>query len=90
MTGARFLVRICLEKLLGDDYIHEGDIFSLVARKKLMVHNKTGITKSDGPREFSTGPPMAISPLWCSRMSVSLFYTLMMEVKDVGEIIDSI
>ena len=51
-----------------------------------MVHNKTGITKSDGPREFSTGPPMAISPLWCSRVSVFLFYTLMMEVKDVGEI----
>ena len=52
-----------------------------------MVHNKTGITKLAGPREVSTGPPMAISPLWCSRMSVSLFYTLMMEVKNVGEII---
>ena len=75
--------------LLGDDYIHEGDVFSLVA-KKLMVHNKTGISKSDEPREFSTGPPIAISLLRCSRMSVSLFYTLMMEVKDVGEIIDRI
>ena len=31
---------------------------------------------------------MAISPLWCSLMRESLFYTLMMEVKDVGEIID--
>ena len=31
---------------------------------------------------------MTISPLWCSQMSVSLFYTLMMEVKDAGEIID--
>ena len=55
-----------------------------------MVHNKTGITKSDGPRKFSTGPPIAISPLWCSRRSVSLFYTLIMEVKDVGEINDRI
>ena len=31
---------------------------------------------------------MAIGPLWCFLMSVSLFYTIMMEVKDVGEIID--
>ena len=30
---------------------------------------------------------MAIGPLWCSLMSVRLFYTLMMEVKDIGEII---
>ena len=30
---------------------------------------------------------MAISPLWCSLMSVRLVYTLMMEVKDVEEII---
>ena len=31
---------------------------------------------------------MAISPLWCSLISVSLFNTLMMEVKDVGKIND--
>ena len=90
LTGARFWYAFVIKKLLGDDYIHEGDTFSLVARKKLMVHNKTGITKLDGPKELSTGPPMVISLLWCSRMSVSLFYTLMMEVKDVGEIIDRI
>ena len=90
LTGARFLVRICHKKLIGDDYIHAADIFSLVARKTLMVHNKTGITTSGGPREFSTGHKMAISPLWCSLMSVSLFNTLVMEVKDVGEIIDRV
>ena len=33
---------------------------------------------------------MTISPLWCSLMSVSLFNTLMMEVKDVGEIMDRV
>ena len=33
---------------------------------------------------------MAISPLWRTRMSVSLFNTLMMELKDVGEIIDRV
>ena len=52
-----------------------------------MVQNKTGITTSGGSREFGTGPLMTISLLWCSLMSVSLFYTLMMEVKDIGEII---
>ena len=31
---------------------------------------------------------MAIGPLWCSLMSVSLFHTLLMEVGDVGEIIE--
>ena len=31
---------------------------------------------------------MTIGPLWCSLISVSLFYTLMMEVNDVGGIID--
>ena len=29
---------------------------------------------------------MAIGPLWCSLMTVSLFYTLMMKVKDIGDI----
>ena len=70
--------------------IHEGDIFSLVARKNLMVHNKTRHNQIRWANKFSSGPPMAISPLWRSLMSVRLFYTLMMEVKDVGEIIDRI
>ena len=77
--------------MLGDDHIHAGDILSKVARKKHMIHKKTGITTSGGPREFSTGPPMAISPLWCSLISVSLFNTLMImmmdEVNDFAEII---
>ena len=29
-----FWVRICHKQLLDDDYIHAGDLFSLVARKK--------------------------------------------------------
>ena len=55
-----------------------------------MVHNKNSRITSGGPRDFSTGPPIAIGSLWCSLMSVSLFYTLMMEVNDVGEIIDRV
>ena len=51
----------------------------------IIVHNKNGRITSGGPREFSTGPPMAVESMCCSLMSVSLFYTLMMEVKDVGE-----
>ena len=34
-----FLARICHKQLLDDEYIHPGDIFNLVARKK-MVQNK--------------------------------------------------
>ena len=33
---------------------------------------------------------MAIGPLSCSLMSASLFHTLMMEVTDIGEIIDRV
>ena len=85
LTGARFWYAFVRWWL----YTWRGRI-QPSSKKKLMVHNKTGISKSDEPREFSTGPPIAISLLRCSRMSVSLFYTLMMEVKDVGEIIDRI
>ena len=88
-----FFVRNCHKQLLDDDSIHAVDIFILVTRHKLiMVHNKNERITSSGPIEFSTWPLMAIGPLWCSLMSVSLFYTLtlMMKVKDVGEIIDRI
>ena len=53
-----------------------------------MVHKKTGRITSGGPREFCTGVHIAIGLLWCSLMSVGLFYTLMIEEKNIGEIID--
>ena len=49
-----------------------------------MAHTKTDRNTSGGPREFSTGGPMVNGPLWCSLMSVSLFFRLMMGVEDVG------
>ena len=58
-------------------------------RKKFMVPNINDRMKSGGQRKFNTGLPMAIVPLWSSRVSGGLFYPLMMEVKNVGEINDS-
>ena len=51
----------------------------------VLVHTKTDITISGVPGEFSTGGPMVNGPLWCPMMSVSLFFRLMMGVRDVGE-----
>ena len=50
-----------------------------------MVHTKNGRTTSGWPRELSTGrrAPMVNGPLWSSLISVSLFFGLMMDVKDV-------
>ena len=73
-------------------YVTTGDIVSIVTRKNpsWFITKYPGRITSGGPKWFCIGPPMAISSLWCSLMSISLLYTQMMKVKDVGEIIDRV
>ena len=66
---------VVIKKLWDDGSIHVGNIFSLVARKKLRVHRKTANTTLGGPRVFSTGAPKVNCPMLCFLMSVRFFQT---------------